>query len=105
MLDKKDDSHTDSVWSTAWASGENADLFLTGSVDESVKSWKGVDNKVTWDHTWTGHTLGEIDLLMSMFKTLKVLIFANDCKHRSRTDKEWQGITVISTLLGFPLCY
>ena len=33
-------AHEDSAWSVAWSKNDNNDYIVTGSVDDSVKSWK-----------------------------------------------------------------
>ncbi|KAL0491830.1 WD repeat-containing protein [Acrasis kona] len=53
----KEEAHSDGVWSVAWSKGS----LITGSVDASIKIWKGeaLENSQTFD----GHRLGVISVV------------------------------------------
>eukprot|EP00039_Didymoeca_costata_P001378 m.51939 g.51939 ORF g.51939 m.51939 type:complete len:308 (-) comp10765_c0_seq3:744-1667(-) len=51
-------AHDDSVWSVAWCKNENRDYIITGSVDDSVKSWQIVTDDCVQRHKLEGHKLG-----------------------------------------------
>jgi WD repeat-containing protein 61 len=60
-------AHDDGIWTTAWLA--DRDGFVSGSVDESVKVWEGVEPQggsgqpgYASRHTYTGHTLGVISV-------------------------------------------
>lgn len=54
-------AHADGVWSCAWAPGASGATLLSGSVDETVKSWQtggeGGDT-LQGGEEYTGHLLG-----------------------------------------------
>jgi WD repeat-containing protein 61 len=54
----KADAHEDSLWSAAWTQGP--DLLVTGSVDETVKTWNASGETCEETHTYTGHQLGVV---------------------------------------------
>eukprot|EP00854_Cymbomonas_tetramitiformis_P022495 gene22495-27148_t len=66
------DAHEDSIWSCAWMQTSDStestdqtkalDQLVTGSVDESVKSWVAGDDQCKFDHNYTGHCLGVISV-------------------------------------------
>ena len=63
LSSKVSGAHDDATWAVAWNHISGA--VLTGSVDETVKSWQQDGSEAsTLDHqqTWTGHTLGVISL-------------------------------------------
>jgi len=72
VLEKLDNAHEDSIWSACWA--KEPDLLVTGSVDESVKAWKAVGSddstKLQVQHTFTGHTLGVVSVVVNSAGTL-----------------------------------
>lgn len=49
----------DSIWSTAWTKD---DMIVSGSVDETVKTWKFENNDLQLKHTIGGQMLGAISL-------------------------------------------
>lgn len=51
-------AHDEGVWATAWLPGSSQ--LLTGSVDETVKLWQLLDDKLECSHTFTGMALGVI---------------------------------------------
>lgn len=53
-------AHNDSIWAAAWApaTASRHSLLVTGSVDESVKLWRG--DELELERTNTGHSLGVI---------------------------------------------
>lgn len=53
-------AHHDSIWAVSWvpATESRPALLLTGSLDESVKLWKG--DELDQESTHTGHALGVI---------------------------------------------
>lgn len=53
-------AHDEGVWCLAWVPGSQR--LLTGSVDETVKSWEVDGDKSTMQHNYLGHTLGAIAL-------------------------------------------
>lgn len=59
-LHKAVGAHDDGVWAAAWVPGSNK--LLTGSVDESVKSWEEAPDSLKMAHHYTGHTLGVVSL-------------------------------------------
>mmetsp|Transcript_15115 Transcript_15115/g.20859 ORF Transcript_15115/g.20859 Transcript_15115/m.20859 type:complete len:324 (-) Transcript_15115:225-1196(-) len=68
LRELKADAHEDSLWSAAWTAGPN--LLVTGSLDETVKTWgssastasEGVGDGGALEetHTYTGHSLGVV---------------------------------------------
>ena len=57
----KFEAHGEGVWCLAWVPGSSTRL-LTGSVDETVKSWDVEADKTAMSHNYLGHTLGAIAL-------------------------------------------
>jgi WD repeat-containing protein 61 len=60
-------AHDAEVWACAFA-GENDASLVTGSLDESVKTWTGEGSSLenlTSEHTYTGHTLGVVSMDVS----------------------------------------
>ena len=57
-LKQLEKAHDDGVWAAAWAPATEASpqLLLTGSVDETVKIWRGDELEPV--RTNTGHALG-----------------------------------------------
>lgn len=53
-------AHDEGVWATAWLPGSTQ--LLTGSVDETVKLWQLLDDRLECSHTFTGMALGVIAL-------------------------------------------
>ncbi|KAH7283428.1 hypothetical protein KP509_34G007200 [Ceratopteris richardii] len=53
-------AHNDSIWAVTWAPATEARgaLLITGSLDESVKVWKG--DELEQDGMHTGHSLGVV---------------------------------------------
>jgi WD repeat-containing protein 61 len=53
-------AHNDGIWAAAWApaTASRAGLLITGSVDETVKLWKG--DELECERTNTGHSLGVV---------------------------------------------
>jgi WD repeat-containing protein 61 len=53
-------AHHDSIWAATWApaTAERGALLITGSVDETVKLWKG--DELELERTNTGHGLGVV---------------------------------------------
>jgi len=53
-------AHNDGIWAAAWspATDSHPGLLITGSVDETVKLWKG--DELELDRTNTGHSLGVV---------------------------------------------
>ena len=52
-------AHADAVWSVAWCptgDDDGGDLLLTGSVDESVKSWRATAEGLEMVHDYQGET-------------------------------------------------
>lgn len=56
----KVDAHDDSLWAAAWTAGP--DLLVTGSVDETVKTWRASGDACEETHTYTGHALGVVSV-------------------------------------------
>ena len=63
LLHRKSDAHEEGVWSSAWVPGRN--LLLTGSVDESVKVWEDASDQIKMVHTYQGHVLGVVSVVVS----------------------------------------
>ncbi|KAG6542206.1 hypothetical protein Mapa_016439 [Marchantia paleacea] len=55
-------AHHDSIWAATWApaTADRGALLITGSVDESVKIWKG--DELELERTNTGHALGVVSV-------------------------------------------
>ncbi|KAG0561296.1 hypothetical protein KC19_9G052800 [Ceratodon purpureus] len=53
-------AHNDGIWAAAWAPATESrpGLLITGSVDETVKLWKG--DELECERTNTGHSLGVV---------------------------------------------
>jgi WD40 repeat protein len=60
-------AHEDGVWSLAWRTppGGGAPLLLTGSVDETVKSWRVDGDGLAAVEEYTGHVLGVVSVAAS----------------------------------------
>mmetsp|Transcript_46692 Transcript_46692/g.89173 ORF Transcript_46692/g.89173 Transcript_46692/m.89173 type:complete len:311 (-) Transcript_46692:504-1436(-) len=58
LRNTKVDAHEDSLWSASWTAGP--DLLVTGSVDETVKTWRASGDACEETHTYTGHQLGVV---------------------------------------------
>ena len=56
--ERKEAAHNDGLWAVAWGSSSNR--ILTGSVDETVKVWRGSD--VSAEHVLDGHQLGVVSV-------------------------------------------
>jgi WD repeat-containing protein 61 len=55
-------AHSDGIWSACWTSSNK---ILTGSVDETVKSWTPGENGVEKAHEMGGHQLGVISMVVN----------------------------------------
>lgn len=55
-------AHDEGVWSASWIPGSKH--LLTGSVDENVKLWEETESALQFRHTYTGHTLGVISVIV-----------------------------------------
>lgn len=87
MLHKQEFAHEESVWCAAWgrtkktheksdtelqdpdASDTNevevSDFIVTGSLDDTVKVWDVVDNRLELQQQLTGHSLGVVSVAIS----------------------------------------
>jgi WD40 repeat protein len=53
------DAHDDGAWAVAWCkSSDGDDLLLTGSVDESVRSWRATGDGLEMVHEYQGACAG-----------------------------------------------
>lgn len=68
----KEDIHEDGVWTVAWSNKNN--LVMTGSVDSTVKVWKG-DSMSKPLFKFTGHRLGVISVDISKDGKCKFFYF------------------------------
>eukprot|EP00899_Mesostigma_viride_P008880 jgi/Mesvir1/17994/Mv09336-RA.1 len=59
-LKTEENAHEDSIWTVAWSAG--LDTIVTGSVDETVKFWKGKELQAV--QTFTGHALGVVSVAL-----------------------------------------
>lgn len=57
------EAHDDGVWSASWV--PNTNRLLTGSVDESVKVWEDTADNLKFVHTYQGHTLGVVSVVVN----------------------------------------
>tara|TARA_B100001778_G_C18396510_1_gene542222 strand:+ start:367 stop:810 length:444 start_codon:yes stop_codon:yes gene_type:complete len=55
------DAHDDGAWAVAWCkSSDGDDLLLTGSVDESVRSWRATGDGLEMVHEYQGACGGTV---------------------------------------------
>lgn len=55
-------AHDDGIWCTTWI--PKTSQLATGSVDESVKTWEDTADGLKSVHTYTGHTLGVVSIVV-----------------------------------------
>lgn len=55
-------AHDEGIWSAAWIPGTSQ--LLTGSVDEKVKVWEETQEGLRMVHTYEGHTLGVVSVVV-----------------------------------------
>lgn len=87
MLHKQEFAHEESVWCAAWGRTkkshaksdteihdpdvsdtndvEVSDFIVTGSLDDTVKVWDVVDNRLELQQQLTGHSLGVVSVAIS----------------------------------------
>jgi WD repeat-containing protein 61 len=63
VLQKAAAAHEDGVWSAAWV--PNSNRLLTGSADESVKHWEDNPDGLKFLHTYQGHILGVVSVVVN----------------------------------------
>mmetsp|Transcript_11145 Transcript_11145/g.19485 ORF Transcript_11145/g.19485 Transcript_11145/m.19485 type:complete len:317 (-) Transcript_11145:706-1656(-) len=57
------DAHDEGVWSAAWV--PHSTKLLTGSLDESVKSWEEGQDSLAFKHCYQGHSLGVVSVVVN----------------------------------------
>lgn len=84
LLHKQEFAHEESVWCAAWGRTkksheksdtemdvcdtndvEVSDFIVTGSLDDTVKVWDVVDNRLELQQQLTGHSLGVVSVAIS----------------------------------------
>lgn len=89
LLEQK--AHTDSAWSVAWSKNDNNDYIVTGSVDDTVKSWALAGDTVEERHKFEGHRLGVVSVavdgsgLVAVSSSLDSQIKVWDLEHGNLT--------------------
>ena len=61
---KQEHGHEDGIWSCAWRKNEATgnDVIVTGSVDDTVKVWKWVEEeKLILQHSLEVNSIGDLD--------------------------------------------